>query len=190
LFTFRLALTMVGLWACATAGVAHAQQNSGPASEPALPADLPTHGRAVELALDANYAVGGSGDLDLGGGAALRAGYAFPFAWAALVPEVGVDFVMLNGSSDDATAYGAFVGGRARFGRGLEPGISTHFGLTGVQWREDFVAPSADIGLFVELTYIERLILAAQGEYKSTLSAGGNPAITWYTAGITVGTRL
>jgi hypothetical protein len=113
-----------------------------------------------------------------------------PFAWTAQVPEVGVDFVALNGSRDDATAYGAFVGGRARFGRGLEPGISTHFGVTGVQWREDFAAPSADIGLFVELTYIDRLILAAQGEYKSTLSAGGNPAITWYTAGITVGTRL
>jgi hypothetical protein len=175
-------------WALAVSSVADAQEAT-PDERAETASPLPRDARAVELALDGSYAAAGSSDLDLGGGAALRAGYAFPFKWAALVPEGGIDVFGLSGV-DHAVVYGAFVGGRARFGRGLEPGISAHYGVSGVSWRESYAAPTADVGLFLELTYIRRLIIGAQGEYKSTFSTGGHPSVGWYTAGLTVGTRL
>lgn len=167
---------------------AFAQEVVAPA-EAETASDLPRDRRTWELALDGSYAAGGSSDLDYGGGGALRAGYAFPFKWAALIPEVGVDVFGISGI-ESATVYGAFVGGRARFGRGLEPGISAHFGGAGVSWRDSYGAPTADVGIFLELTYLQHLILGVQGEYKSTIATGGNPSLAWYTAGLTVGTRL
>ncbi len=163
-----------------------------PREEANTESELPRERRAVELALDASYAASGTNDLNYGGGAALRAGYVFPFKWAALVPEGGVEMWALSGSAgnDGALLYGAFGGARARFGRGLEPGVFAHYGVTGVSWRDTFAAPTVDVGMFIELTYLERMVLGALGMYKSTISTGGNPSISWYTAGLMVGTRF
>lgn len=174
---------------------ASAQEEPSPSSlsdAPRSASELPPDQRAVEIALDGSYAAAGSGSLSLGGGGALRVGYAFPFRWAALVPEVGADvfgFSSARGTAR-ATEFGAFGGGRLRLGRGFEPGVSAHFGVAGVHWQDSFAAPTADVGIFAELTYFRRLILGVQGEYKSTFAVSGHPALTWYTFGLTVGTRL
>ena len=191
----RLLLLAGLLLSCANTTVTYAQAES---AESASTAEQPGSGelepdrRAVELALDGSYAVSGSSGLDLGGGGALRLGYAFPFKWVALVPEAGADVFAFSAAagSPSATQYGAFGGGRLRVGRGIEPGISAHAGIAGVHWGNSFAAPTADVGLFVELTYFRRLILGAQGEFKSTFAVGDHPALTWYTFGLTVGTRL
>lgn len=171
----------------ATAGAA-AQESAEEAPQRAN--DLPTREpRALQIALDGNYAAAGSSDLDLGGGGALRVGEVFPFAWVSLIPEVGFDVFGFSGVSS-ATTFGGFAGARLRLGRGLEPGVFAHGGVSGVRWRDDYAAPSADVGLSVDLTYIPKLLLGFQGEYKSTFSTGGKPALSWYTAGVTVGVRI
>jgi len=158
--------------------------------QPEAANDLPTQEpRALQIALDGNYAAGGASDLDLGGGGALRVGPVFPFAWVALIPEVGFDVFGFSGTRG-ATTFGGFAGGRLRVGRGLEPGVFAHAGVSGVRWRDDYAAPSADVGLSVDLTYIPKLLLGVQGEYKSTFASGGKPALSWYTAGVTVGVRI
>lgn len=152
--------------------------------------DLPSHeARALQLALDGSYGAGGSSDLDLGGGAALRVGEIFPFRWVSLIPELGVDVFAFSGVHP-AKVFGGFAGGRLRIGRGLEPGVFAHAGVSGVRWRDDYAAPTADVGLSVDLTYIPTLLLGVQGEYKSTIASGGNPALSWYTVGLTVGARI
>jgi hypothetical protein len=145
--------------------------------------------RALQIALDGSYAAGGASDIDLGGGGALRVGQVFPFAWLSLIPEVGFDVFGFSGTTG-ATTFGGFAGGRLRVGRGLEPGLFAHAGVSGVRWRDDYAAPSVDVGLSVDLTYIPKLLLGVQGEYKSTIASGGNPALSWYTAGVTVGVRI
>ena len=152
--------------------------------------DLPSkEPRALQIALDGNYAAGGVSDVDLGGGGALRVGEVFPFEWLALIPEVGFDVFGFSGTRG-ATTFGGFAGGRLRVGRGLQPGVFAHAGVSGVRWRDDYAAPTADVGLSLDLTYIPHLLLGVQGEYKSTISTGGNPALSWYTVGLTVGTRI
>jgi hypothetical protein len=158
--------------------------------QPEAANDLPTkEPRALQIALDGNYAAGGASDLDLGGGGALRVGEVFPFDWLSLTPEVGFDVFGFSGTRG-ATTFGGFAGGRLRVGRGLEPGVFAHAGVSGVRWRDDYAAPSVDVGLSVDLTYIPRLLLGFQGEYKSTFAISGKPALSWYTAGITVGVRI
>jgi hypothetical protein len=157
------------------------------ARSPESAEDLPEHEpRALQLALDGSYGAGGSSDLDLGGGGALRVGEIFPFKWVSLIPEVGVDVFGFSGVHP-AKVFGGFAGGRLRIARGLEPGVFAHAGVSGVRWRDDYAAPTADVGLSVDLTFIPTLLLGVQGEYKSTISSGGNPALSWYTVGLTVG---
>jgi len=160
-------------------------------SESESAGDLPhKEPRALQIALDGSYGAGGASDLDLGGGGALRIGEVFPFRWVSLVPEVGVDVFGFSSPSKGATVFGGFAGGRLRVGRGLEPGVFAHAGVSGVRWRDDFAAPTADVGIGVDLTYLPKLLLGVQGEYKSTISSGGHPALGWYTFGATVGVRL
>jgi hypothetical protein len=154
--------------------------------------ELPRDRRAVEIALDASYGASGTDQLSLGGGAALRAGYALPVSSITFVPEVGVDAFGFGATrgTPNAAMYGGFVGGRLRFGRVFEPGVFAHVGVLGVSWRDDYVAPTADAGLFLELALVPWLILGVQGEFKSTFATDGRPTISWYTFGLTGGVRL
>ena len=186
--TLALGAALGSLGSLSSPAIVSAQDTTARSPEGAE--DLPRREpRALQLALDGSYGAGGSSDLDLGGGGALRVGEIFPFRWASLIPEVGVDVFGFSGVHP-AKVFGGFAGGRLRIGRGLEPGVFAHAGVTGVRWRDDYAAPTVDVGLCVDLTFIPKLLLGVQGEYKSTISSGGHAALSWYTMGLTVGVRI
>jgi len=170
-------------------GAGYAQDEANETASASSSDIPPREPRALQIALDGSYGAGGVSDVDLGGGGALRIGPVFPFKWVALVPEVGAD-VFGFGGVRGATVFGGFAGARLRIGRGFEPGVFAHGGVSGVRWRDDYAAPTMDVGIAADLTYIPKLLLGVQGMYKSTFSTGGNPALAWYTAGVTVGVRL
>ncbi len=154
--------------------------------------ELPRDRRALELSLDASYGASGADQLNLGGGGALRVGYALPVASITFVPEVGTDVFAFSAPRGLPTArtYGGFVGSRLRFGRVFEPGAFAHIGVLGVSWRDDYAAPTVDAGLFLEIALVPWLVFGVQGEYKSTFASGGHPSLAWYTSGLTGAVRL
>jgi hypothetical protein len=177
---------MLALGASRVAATARAQGGDEPVGQGDLP---PPEPRALQIALDGSYGAGGASNVDLGGGGALRIGPVFPFKWVSLIPELGADVFAFSGTPS-AKVFGGFAGARLRIGRGLEPGVFAHGGVSGVRWRDDYAAPTMDVGLSVDLTLIPTLLLGVQGMYKSTFATGQNPSLAWYTAGLTVGVRI
>jgi hypothetical protein len=145
--------------------------------------------QALQLAIDA-YAAGGIGVGNLlGAGGSIRVGEIFPVMGTLIIPEAGLDFFGFGGD-DPANTFGGFVGGRLRFGTGIVPGVFAHVGVAGVRWRDDYAAPTTDVGASVDLTYLPQVLFGVQGGYKSTISTGGNPALHWVFGGATMGFRI
>jgi hypothetical protein len=152
-------------------------------------APLPDRVQYNQLVLDGSYAASGVNTTGDGGGAALRFGRVIPLRYATIVPEGVADVFAFSGTRD-ARIYGASGGARLRFGRLLEPGVFTHAGVAGVQRGDGYAAPTVDVGVTLDLSYFERLLLGVQGEYKAAISTAGNPSFSWYTAGVSVGVKL
>jgi hypothetical protein len=179
--------------ACTQApGLVQAQSTAEQTTRPAVlpPADEPPpRSRYNQLVLDGGWAVSGQSTTGDGGGGALRFGLVYPTRFMSVIPEAAVDFFAFSGTRT-AQLYGALGGLRLRFGRGFEPGMAAHFGVAGVSRGESYAAPVLDVGLSADFTYFERLLLGIQGIYGNAFGVNGHSSFTWYTAGISVGTKL
>lgn len=192
--TYRYVSSLAAVLFSGLVGSSASAQNPNPNYE-AVPTE--SVGPRVEqrgyrqLVLDLNYAPSGEDQTGDGGGAALRFGRTYPLRYATFVPEFVGDYYAFSGRKT-AQTYGASGGARLRFGRLFEPGMFAHFGVAGVHRKTDgdWAAPTLDVGLTFDFTNFERLLLGVQGEYKTAFAVGDNPSFTWYTAGISVGTKL
>ena len=60
----------------------------------------------------------------------------------------------------------------------------------GVSRESHYAAPSFDVGVTVDVTFHERLLVGLQAQYKSALGVGGNAHFDWYTLGLSIGAKL
>lgn len=182
-------LTLAAAAICTTAAATSYAQETPSSQEHGVGPGQGHDERYTQIVLDGNFASSAENQTGNGGGGALRVGEAFPVGFLVFVPELGGDFFKFAGPQE-AKTYGGFAGARMRFGRLVEPGLFAHVGVAGVDRVDKYAAPTVDLGITVDVTYFERVLLGVQGQYKSAIGTGGDPSFSFYTAGLSAGVKL
>jgi len=144
---------------------------------------------ADEDALHRAFLIGG--DLS-GQGVGLCLGRKLDLVLASLTPEVGGSYHAFRGTGE-AHLKQAFVGGRFRLGKVLEPGVYAHIGygwldVNGAMAGSDGISGvSADAGASLDLTLLPMLDLKIHAGYNGILANADHSAFDTYVLGLNAG---
>ena len=140
-------------------------------------------GSGSRLALDLDYANGiNEPSVSAGKGLALRYGYKLDLLVLALTPEAGGGIYWFGEPAEPRLLTG-FVGGRATFGKVLEPGVFAHIGYGSVKaGDESRGGTTLDAGVTLDLTMLPFLDLGIHAAYDAMLIKDAD-AFDWFRVG-------
>ncbi|MGC4090267.1 MAG: hypothetical protein QM756_20780 [Polyangiaceae bacterium] len=142
-------------------------------------------GSGSRLALDLDYAnsIKETG-FEGGKGLAARYGYKLDLLVLSVTPEVGAGAYWFGGAADARLLTG-FVGGRAAFGKVVEPGVFAHIGY-GSMKSGNFDAvggTTLDAGLSLDFTMVPLLDFGLHGAYGAAFLKDADEAFDWFRVG-------
>ncbi|HET9929787.1 MAG TPA: hypothetical protein VFQ35_03835 [Polyangiaceae bacterium] len=119
---------------------------------------------------------------EAGKGVALRYGYKLDLLVLSVTPEVGLGGYWFGGAADPRILQG-FVGGRATFGKVLEPGVFAHLGYGSMKvLDESRGGTSIDAGVTLDLTMLPFIDLGVHAAYDAFL-VKDEDAFDWFRVG-------
>jgi hypothetical protein len=140
-------------------------------------------GSGSRLALDLDYANGVSEDSVSGGqGFAVRYGYKLDLLVLSVTPEVGGGAYWFGEPAEPRLLTG-FVGGRAAFGKGVEPGIFAHIGYGSMKAQDDSRGGTTlDAGVALDFTMLPFIDFGVHAAYDAFLIKDED-AFDWFRVG-------
>lgn len=148
----------------------------------ALP-NLAHAGSGSRLGLDLDYASDINESISSAGkGLALRYGYKLDLLVLSLTPEAGGGIYWFGEPAEPRLLTG-FVGGRATFGKVLEPGVFAHVGYGSMKIADESRGgTTVDAGVTLDLTMLPFIDLGVHAAYDAVLVKDAD-AFDWFRVG-------